>query len=54
MPPNSTALDFAFKLHSDMGNGFIKAIDYKTKLPHGKDHPLHHRDVIEIVFKKPS
>jgi hypothetical protein len=53
MPPNSTALDFAFKLHSDMGNGFIKAIDYKTKLPHGKDHPLHHRDVIEIVFKKP-
>jgi hypothetical protein len=53
MPPTTTALDFAFKLHSDIGKGFIKAIDYKTKQAVGKDHPLKHRDVIEIVFKKP-
>ncbi|MEW6035663.1 MAG: redox-regulated ATPase YchF [Candidatus Micrarchaeota archaeon] len=54
MPPTTTALDFAFKLHTDIGKGFIKAIDYKTKQAVGKDHPLHHRDVIEIVFKKPG
>ena len=53
LPKSTTALDFAFKLHSDIGKGFIKAIDYKTKQAVGKDHPLHHRDVIEIVFKKP-
>jgi ribosome-binding ATPase len=53
MPQGTTALEFAFKLHSDIGNGFIKAINYKTKQAVGKDHPLKHRDVIEIVFKKP-
>lgn len=53
VPPHSTALDFAFKLHTDMGNGFIKAIDVKTKQMVGKDHELKHRDAIEIVFKAP-
>jgi hypothetical protein len=53
MPPGTTALDFAFKLHSDIGRGFIKAIDVKTRQAVGKDHALKHRDVIEIVFKKP-
>lgn len=53
MAPGTTALDFAFKLHSDIGKGFIKAIDVKTRQAVGKDHPLKHRDVIEIVFKKP-
>ncbi len=48
MPPNSTALDFAFKLHTDIGSHFIKAIDVKSKRPVGKEHLLKHRDVIEI------
>jgi len=52
MPPDSTAIDFAFKLHTDIGNGFIKAIDSKTKRVVGKEHKLKHRDAIEIVFKK--
>ncbi len=52
LPPNTTALDFAFSLHSDIGKGFIKAIDVKTKKAMGKEHVLKHRDVIEIVFKK--
>jgi len=52
MPPGTTAIDFAFSLHSDIGNGFIKAIDVKKRKPVGKEHPLNHRDVIEIVFKK--
>lgn len=48
MPPGTTALDFAFKLHSDFGNNFIKAIDVKKKMPVGKDHQLQNGDVIEI------
>jgi hypothetical protein len=48
MPPGTTALDFAFRLHTDFGKYFIKAIDVKKKLPVGKDHKLQHLDVIEI------
>jgi len=52
MPPDTTALDFAFKLHTDIGSHFIKAIDVKTKKPVGKEHILKNRDVIEIVTSK--
>jgi len=48
MPPGTTALDFAFKLHTDFGKNFIKAIDVKRKIPIGKDHKLQNGDVIEI------
>ncbi len=53
MPQNSTALDFAYTLHTDMGDGFIRAIDVKTKQVIGKEHALKYGDVIELVFKKP-
>ncbi|MBN2420730.1 redox-regulated ATPase YchF [Candidatus Woesearchaeota archaeon] len=49
MPPGTTALDFAFKLHTDIGNHFAKAINVKTKMPIAKDVPLHNLDVIEIL-----
>jgi ribosome-binding ATPase len=52
MPPNSTALDFAYKLHTDFGKNFIKAIDVKRKIPVGKEHKLNHLDVIEIYAGK--
>lgn len=52
MPPDSTALDFAYRLHTDFGDNFIKAMDVKKKLPVGKDHKLKHLDVIEIMYKK--
>ncbi len=52
MAPGSTAIDFAFRLHTDIGRNFVKAIDVKTKRVVGKDHPLKHRDVIEIAVKK--
>ena len=32
LPENSTALDFAFKLHTDIGKGFIKAILSKSSI----------------------
>jgi ribosome-binding ATPase len=45
----STALDFAYSLHTDIGDKFVKAVDVRTKTPVGKDHPLKHRDGIEIM-----
>ena len=52
VPKDITALEFAFRVHTDLGNQFIKAIDQKTKLIVGKEHKLRHRDVIEIVTSK--
>ena len=52
MPPHSTTLDFAFRLHTDFGKNFIKAIDVKTRMLLGKDHVLKNRDVIEIIANK--
>ena len=52
MPSGTTALDFAYKLHTDFGNNFIRAIDVKTKMAIGKDHKLKHQDVIEIISGK--
>ena len=52
MPESTTALDFAFKLHTDFGKNFIKAINVKTKMMVGKDHVLDFGDIIEIVSGK--
>jgi len=51
MKKGSTALDFAFRLHSDIGRDFIKAIDVRTKRAVGKDYELKHRDGLEIMTK---
>lgn len=51
VPKGTTALDFAFKLHTDIGNGFVKAINAKTKQAVGKEHVLSHRDGIEIITR---
>ena len=52
LPEGSTALDFAYKLHTDLGKGFIRAIDVKTKRTVGKEYLLKHRDVVEIISSK--
>jgi ribosome-binding ATPase YchF (GTP1/OBG family) len=52
IPSGTTALEFAFKLHTDIGKNFVKAIDIKTKKIVGKDYILKNRDVIEIMVKK--
>jgi len=52
MPPGTTALDFAYRLHTDFGKNFIRAIDVKTKKTVGKDHPLQNTDILEIVSGK--
>lgn len=52
MKEKATALDFAYKLHTDFGQNFIKAIDVRTKLPIGKDHVLKNLDIVEIMASK--
>ena len=51
LPPGSTALDFAFYLHTDFGKNFIKAVDAKTKIARGKDYALKNRDALEIFTR---
>ena len=52
LPPDSTALDFAYFLHTDFGKNFLRAIDARTKRVLGKDHLLKNRDALEIVTSK--
>ena len=49
VPRDSTALDLAYKVHSDIGDSFIRAIDCKTKRIIGKDYELQDGDIIKIV-----
>jgi hypothetical protein len=49
MPPNSTALDLAFKVHTDIGEKFIGAIDASTGRKVGGDHILKNNDIIKIL-----
>ena len=51
LPPNSTALDFAYHLHTDIGKNFIKAMDIRTKQAVGKEHKLKNRDGLEIITR---
>ncbi len=49
MPQGTTALDFAYRLHTDFGKNFICAKDVKTKRTVGREHVLEHMDIVEIV-----
>ena len=51
MKRGSTALEFAFRIHTDIGKGFIKAMDVKKRITIGKEHPLLGGDVVEIMTK---
>jgi ribosome-binding ATPase len=51
LPEGSTALDFAYFLHTDFGKNFIKAVDARTKQARGKDYVLKHRDALEILTR---
>lgn len=51
MKKGSTALDFAYRLHTDIGKNFIKAIDVRTKRAVGKDYVIKNMDGLEIITK---
>ena len=49
LPKESTALDLAYKVHSDIGDSFIRAVDCRSKRIIGKDYELQDGDIIKIV-----
>ncbi|MCD6503111.1 MAG: redox-regulated ATPase YchF [Euryarchaeota archaeon] len=52
MPKGSTALDLAYKIHTELGDSFIRAVEVRTKKIVGADYILKPRDVIKIVTGK--
>ncbi len=48
----ATPRDLAYKIHTDIGENFIAAIDARTKRRIASDAPLKHLDIIKIVTKK--
>ncbi len=51
LPRGSTAEDLAFKVHTDIGEGFIRAVDARTDRVIGREHELKDGDIIKIVSK---
>lgn len=52
MPNGSNARDLAYRVHTDLGNNFIRAIDARTKRVVGHDYVLKKDDVITIVARR--
>jgi len=52
MPPQATALELAYRIHTDFGRHFVKAINYRTKLLMAKEHVLAPGDIVEIMATK--
>jgi len=51
MPQNSTALDLAYAIHTEIGKNFIAAIDAKTHKRLARDYILRNNDVIRVLTK---
>ena len=49
VPQGTTARDLAFKVHTDLGNHFIRAIDARTHRVIGAEHQLQNGDVVSII-----
>jgi len=52
VPRGSTAKDLAYKVHTDLGDKFIRAVNAKTKRTVGSDYVLLDGDVIKIISGK--
>jgi len=52
LPRGSTAKDLAYKVHTDLGDKFIRAVNAKTKRTVGADYVLQDGDIIRIVANK--
>lgn len=48
----STPRDLAFIIHTDIGKGFLYAIDARTKMRLGEKHGLKNGDIVKIVAVK--
>lgn len=52
VPRGSTARDLAYKVHTELGDKFIRAVNAKTKRTVGADYVLLDGDVIRIVANR--
>ena len=52
VPRGSTARDLAYRVHTELGDKFIRAVNAKTKRTVGADYVLEDGDVIRIVANK--
>jgi ribosome-binding ATPase YchF (GTP1/OBG family) len=48
----STPKDLAFMIHTDIGKGFLYAVDARTKMRLGEKHELKNGDIVKIVAVK--
>lgn len=49
VPMGTTAKEFAYRIHSDLGAGFLYAVDARSRKRVGEDYILKDRDVIKII-----
>jgi hypothetical protein len=52
VPNGSTARELAYRVHTDLGENFIRAVDARTKRVIGQDHLLKNGDVVTIFAKR--
>jgi ribosome-binding ATPase YchF (GTP1/OBG family) len=52
VPKGTTAKGLAYKVHTDLGDNFIRAINVRTHRTVGNDYVLQNDDVITIVARK--
>jgi len=52
VPKGTTAKQFAAEIHTDLAEGFIYAVDARTKKRIGDTYILENNDVIQIVSAK--
>ena len=52
VPKGTTARELAYRIHTELGESFLYAIDARTKRRVGEDHPLKDGDVISVVAAK--
>jgi hypothetical protein len=52
VPKGTTAKEFAYRIHTELGETFIHAVDARTKRRIGEDYGLRDGDIIKIVAAK--
>ncbi|MEM4245698.1 MAG: redox-regulated ATPase YchF [Candidatus Bathyarchaeia archaeon] len=52
VPRGTTARQFAYLVHTELGENFIYALEARSKMRVGEDYPLKDRDIISIVSAK--
>ena len=51
VPAGTTAKGLAYQVHTDLGEGFVRAIDARTGRVIGADHELSDGEVVSILAK---